>query len=134
MNQQKDLEKGYFFGINHEGKLVGAVAGDGKWHECIADHALPLLRWSFVSMTFDSKEGITLFIDGAQHGRKAFSASPDLATEADMVIGKTQTKLTPAFTDLKQCRVAHDWYNSKRSRKRDREENDGKAFIGGCSK
>ena len=46
INRQQDFQKGYFFGINQVGQLVGSLALDSGWKTCISAKALPLLKWS----------------------------------------------------------------------------------------
>ncbi len=109
INQQKDFKSGYFFGINHVGKLVGSIAIGSEWKTCISDESLPLLKWSFVTMVFDSKTGIKLSINGKKAGETLFTGSPVYANDVEICLGKTQMKMTPAFTERGTSKAIGSW-------------------------
>jgi len=102
VNQMKGyFKEGYLFGIDHRGRLVGAVSSGPKnrWRECISNESLPLLKWSHVSMTYKADRGIQLFINGEKAGELEFTGKPVYANESELCIGKTQAKMTPANTE-----------------------------------
>ena len=109
VNQQKDLKIGFFFGINHVGKLVGSLSVGDEWKTCISTDSVPLLQWSHVAMVFDVEKGVTLYINNKKVGENRFTGIPVFATDADIVLGKTQTKLTPAFTERKTSKALGSW-------------------------
>ena len=109
INQQIDFQKGYFFGINQIGQLVGSMAMDSGWKSCISEKCLPLLKWSHVSMVFDAKKGILIFINGDKAGESRFSGRPLYADSVDICIGKTQKKMTPALTERKTSKAVVSW-------------------------
>jgi hypothetical protein len=109
VNQQKELSTGFFFGINHVGKLVGSTSVSSGWKTCISVDSLPLLQWSHVAMVFDAEKGITLYINNKKAGENVFAGIPVFTTDADITLGKTQTKLTPAFTERKSSKAIGSW-------------------------
>ena len=109
INQQKDFKTGYFFGINHVGKLVSSVAVGGEWKECISGTSLPLLKWSHVAMVFNPEKGISLFLNGKKSGENLFKGNLVFADQAEICIGKTQTKMTPAFTERGTSKAIGSW-------------------------
>lgn len=101
INRQQDFQKGYFFGINQVGQLVGSVALDSGWKTCISTKPLPLLKWSHVTMVCDAGKRITLYINGEPAGETTISGHPVPAESVATSIGKTQVKMTPASTERK---------------------------------
>ena len=109
VNQQKDFSSGFFFGINHIGKLVGSLSVGAGWKTCISNESLSLLKWSHVAMVFDSKKGIALYINNKKVGENTFADIPIFAADMDLSLGKTQTKLTPAFTERNTSKAIGSW-------------------------
>ncbi len=109
VNQQQDFQKGYFFGIDHTGKLVGGVAVEGGWKQCVSDTPLPLLEWAHAAMVFDSASGIRLYLNGKPAGDSKFAGNPVFAKEAPITLGKTQTPMSPANTERRTSKSAQSW-------------------------
>ena len=109
INQQKDFKSGFLFGINHLGKLVAGIAIDNDWKTLVSTDSIPLLNWSFVAMKYEKNKGITLFIDGKEAGKSAFTGIPNFAATENISIGKTQTPMAPAFTERKTSRDIQSW-------------------------
>lgn len=109
INQQKDFKSGYLFGINSIGKLVAGISIDNEWKTFVSADSVPLLKWSFVSMKFERNSGITFYINGKEAGKNAISGSVNFASAENIVIGKTQTKMTPAFTERKTSLAIGSW-------------------------
>jgi len=109
VNQQKDFKSGYLFGINHLGKLVAGISINNEWESFVSTDSIPLLKWSFVAMKFEKNSGITFFINGKEAGKGSFSGTPDFAVSENIIIGKTQTPMAPAFTERKTSKNIHSW-------------------------
>lgn len=99
INQQEEMQSGFFLGIDDLGKLNGGVAVSSGWVDCISEESLPLLKWSQVSMTVQANKGISLYINGQKVAFKEIQGKPLLAEGIDVCIGKTQNKLTPIGTE-----------------------------------
>lgn len=109
INRQQNFQKGYFFGINQIGQLVGSLALDSGWTTCISTSSLPLLKWSSVAMVYDGTKGISLYLDGCEVGHEACTGSLITAEAAATCIGKTQVKMTPAMTERKISQAIKSW-------------------------
>jgi len=109
INQEKDFNSGFLFGINHIGKLAFSVAIDNQWESFVSTDSVPLLKWSFVAMRFEQKSGVTFYIDGKEAGKYTLSGIPNFAPDENIVIGKTQTRMAPAFTERKTSLEINSW-------------------------
>ncbi len=109
INRQQDFQKGYFFGINQIGQLVGSLALESGWTTCLSTSSLPLLKWSSVAMVYDGTKGLSLYLDGREVGRAACTGSLVTAEAAATCIGKTQVQMTPAMTERHSSRAVKSW-------------------------
>jgi len=109
INQQENFEKGYFFGIDHVGRLVAGIAMQDGWKKCISQHALPLLEWSHVAMVFDPATGLHLHLNGKPVGDISFTGTPVFAGNVPITLGKTQTPMSPANTERATSKAALSW-------------------------
>jgi len=109
VNQQADPVKGFFFGIDHAGCLVARVGTEAGLKSCISTESLPLLKWSHVAMVFDATQGIFLYLDGKRVGESLFLAKMVPDDEAEITLGKTQIKMSPANTERKISRDILSW-------------------------
>ena len=109
VNRQQDFQQGWFLGINQTGQVVGSLAIDSGWKTCISAQALPLLKWSQVTMVCDAGKRIALYIDGEPAGETAISGAAAPAEHLALCIGKTQTKMTPASTERKTSQAVQSW-------------------------
>ncbi len=95
VDQQKDQQAGYFFGVDALGHLGLQVDVDGVWQSLTSTAQLPLKKWAHVVGTFEENRGLTLFIDGKEAGRLAASGSMLPAGMVDLVIGRVREPLPP---------------------------------------
>jgi hypothetical protein len=109
INQQKDFKSGFLFGINQIGKLVAGISIDNEWKTFVSAYSVPLLKWSFVALKYERNNGITFFINGKEAGENAFSGTPDYAEYETISIGKTQTKMPPAYIEPKTTPGIKTW-------------------------
>jgi hypothetical protein len=93
VNQEKDRQSGYFFGIDPEGRFGLQVAIDGQWRESRSAVRLPLYAWNHLAGTFDPASGIKLYLNGKLVGEMKTHGAPRFAPEADVWIGRNQTPL-----------------------------------------
>jgi hypothetical protein len=93
VNQEKDHQAGYFFGIDPEGRFGLQVAVDGQWRESRSTVKLPLYAWNHLVAAFDPASGIKLYLNGTLVGETKISGTPRFAPEADLWIGRNQTPL-----------------------------------------
>ena len=93
VNQEKDRQSGYFFGIDPEGRFGLQTAVDGQWRESRSTVRLPLYAWNHLAGTFDPASGIKLYLNGKLVGEMKASGTPRFAPEADVWVGRNQTPL-----------------------------------------
>ncbi|MBM3312181.1 MAG: LamG domain-containing protein, partial [Candidatus Aminicenantes bacterium] len=93
VNQEKDRQAGFLFGIDPEGYFGLQLAVGGAWEECRSDVRLPLYAWHHLAAVFDASSGISLYWNGKPAGRKALTGKPSYAPEADLWIGRNLTPL-----------------------------------------
>jgi hypothetical protein len=93
VNQEKDRQSGYFFGIDPEGRFGLQLAVDGQWRESRSTVRLPLYAWNHLAGTFDPASGIKLYLNGKLVGEMKTSGTPRFAPEADVWVGRNQTPL-----------------------------------------
>jgi hypothetical protein len=67
-NQEYNHQRGFFLGIDAEGRVGLHAAIARQWRECISDQKIPFMEWSHIAATFDPDIGIKLFIDGQPAG------------------------------------------------------------------
>jgi len=93
VNQEKDHEAGYFFGIDQIGHVGLHLAVDGKWHECKSKETIPFMeKWSHIAGTFSKDAGITIYIDGKAAGTLAVKGPLTFAEGMDLQIGRNHKK------------------------------------------
>jgi len=93
VNQEKDRQAGYFFGLDPEGRFGLHLAVDGQWRESRSTVKLPLYTWNHIVGTFDPASGIKLYLNGKPAGEMKITGTPRFAPEADVWIGRNQTPL-----------------------------------------
>ncbi|MCJ7589465.1 MAG: LamG domain-containing protein, partial [Candidatus Aminicenantes bacterium] len=93
INQEKDRQAGYFFGIDPEGRFGLHLATREGWQDCRSSVGLPLYAWNNILGVFDPATGLRLYLNGQLVGEKAASGPPRFAPEVDVWIGHNQTPL-----------------------------------------
>jgi hypothetical protein len=109
VDQQQDLRKGYMLGINHRGQLVGGLGTKDRWVQLTSEKALPLLKWSHIAMTFEAGKGLRMFINGELVRSDAIRADPVFADDTPVVLGRTQTRMSPSETEREPSRAVLSW-------------------------
>ncbi|MCK4751007.1 MAG: LamG domain-containing protein, partial [Bacteroidales bacterium] len=96
VNQEYEHQRGFFFGIDAEGRIGFHAAVARQWRECISDIKIPFMEWSHVVATFDPELGISLFINGENAG--FLEVSGDLLNdfEKDLQIARNHRLTIPA--------------------------------------
>jgi len=96
VNQEYKHQRGFFFGIDAEGRVGFHAAIARQWRECISEQKIPFMDWSFIAATFDPESGINLYINGEPAG--SLSVQGDLLDdiEMDVQIGRNHERMIPA--------------------------------------
>jgi len=68
LDQEKQHQAGYYFGIDAEGRLGLQLSVWGNWEECASSIRVPLGKWTHVVGVYDEKTGIRLYLDGKLAG------------------------------------------------------------------
>ncbi len=93
-----------FFGIDHEGHIGMKLMLGGQLKECVSDVRIPLLKWSHIAGTFDSREGIKLYVNGKVVGSLATEGVLSPPAGQDLLIGRSQKRMSPANTERRPSR------------------------------
>lgn len=109
VNRQYKFQRGFLLGINHVGKLVGALSAGGKWYSCISVEAIPLLKWTHVALVYADDEGMELYINGKIMAKLPVHGKLDSYLEGNTIIGKNQEKMSPAYTERKTSIMEKTW-------------------------
>lgn len=109
INRQEHFSRGFLLGINHVGQLVGAISAGGEWHTCLSAKAISLTTWSHIAMTYTRGCGLKLYINGTLSGELTVPGIPDLYPEGVVLLGKTQEKMSPAYTERKTSMMEKNW-------------------------
>jgi hypothetical protein len=96
VNQEYEHQRGFFFGVDAEGRIGLHAAIDRNWRECISDQKIPFMAWSHIAATFDPQYGITLYINGIKAG--SLNVQGDLLADIKMnlQIGRNHKKTIPS--------------------------------------
>lgn len=95
VDQEKDRQAGYFFGIDSEGRLGLQLSVGGNWETCRSQGRLPRMKWTHVVGTYDLEDGISLYIDGELAGRLPVTGEMTPALDTGLQIGRNFDSLPP---------------------------------------
>jgi hypothetical protein len=102
----QEFEQRVFLGIDAHGRVGFKVRVDGRLSECVSNRALPLLRWSLVTATFDEQNGLSIFIDGQPAGSLSARGKITPPNGTDILIGKSRRRSGP---DGAERKASADW-------------------------
>jgi hypothetical protein len=88
----KDPSAGYYFAVDARGRVHLQVSVSGKWIKCQSEDGVPLLKWAHIAGTYDTKEGLTVYINGKKAGSTPTEGKVKFATEIDLLIGRNHNK------------------------------------------
>ncbi len=95
VDQDKDQDAGYFFGVDAEGRLGLQLSVWGNWEICRSDIRIPLTRWVYVVGVYDPVSGIHLYIDGKATGTLPLVGNFTPANDTPLRIGRNLQDLPP---------------------------------------
>jgi len=96
VDQEADQLAGYFFGIDAFGHLGLQADVDGVWQSLTSSTQLPLKKWAYVVGTFDSRQGLAIYINGTKVGALVTHGDLSPAKEVDLLIGRVRQAILPA--------------------------------------
>jgi len=116
VSQEKDQERGYYFGIDSQGHVGLRLSVEEKWHECKSENTpglkvgLELKRWYRVAGVYDSAGGIKIYIDGKVAGKLPVKGKVDFAPKTDLLIGRNHKPMTPTHP-VRTWATYPSWYS-----------------------
>jgi len=97
INQERDGEAGYFFGIDANGRLHFQLAVEGKWIKCNSKVKIPLMKWAHICGIYNEQEGINIYINGEKAGTTLVTDKVLFASDIDLLIGRNHKKRPPEY-------------------------------------
>jgi hypothetical protein len=116
ISQEKNEEKGYYFGVDSQGHVGMRLAIEGRWVECKSENApglkvgLALRKWHHVVGLYDSKSGITVYIDGKVAATLPVKGRVDFAQQAELLIGRNNKPMAPTHP-VRTWATYPSWYS-----------------------
>jgi hypothetical protein len=99
VDQEQFQQVGYSFGVDAFGHLGLKVSVQGVWQSVYSAAPLPLKKWAHVAGTFDSKRGLTIYIDGKEAGTLVAQGLMRPAERVDLLIGRAREPALPYPAD-----------------------------------
>jgi hypothetical protein len=96
VDQDIDNQRGFFFGMDAEGRVGLQLAVGGHWRICRSGQRLPLMAWSQVVASFDPAIGVTIFVNGRRAGFLATQGDFEPAPDSPLRLGRNLVNLPPA--------------------------------------
>ena len=94
-DQSAESQVGYFFGIDAFGHVGFDVAVNGVWQQLISSQKLPLKKWTRLAASFDSKSGMTIYINGEAAASLQAAGHFAQAVDADLIVGRVRAPMLP---------------------------------------
>jgi Concanavalin A-like lectin/glucanases superfamily len=95
VDQEQDRRRGYYFGIDSQGRLGMQLSVWGVWQVALSQIRVPLLQWTHVVGTYDPLSGVRLYIDGQLAGKLPVTGRMDPAKKMGLRIGRNFQDLPP---------------------------------------
>jgi len=94
--QEKNKEKGFYFGVGPQGQVGIFASVNGVWQSCQSEGKIGLKKWVHLVATFDKNIGFRIYINGRLSGKLDVVGKPVLASETDLLIGMNSKKVVPS--------------------------------------
>jgi hypothetical protein len=96
IEQRREEQAGYSFGIDAFGHVGLELAVGGEWQRILSKAQLPLRRWAHVAATFDPSHGLTVYLNGNSAGVLALQGNFEPAYRDELRIGRIREPQFPA--------------------------------------
>jgi hypothetical protein len=96
-----------FFGVDAHGHLGFKISIQGQIYTCISEEKLPLLSWNHVAATYDSSEGMKIFLNGELVSEEIVQGSISRETGSDLLLGMNIRKMGPVGSERKASADIH---------------------------
>ncbi|MHC4912346.1 MAG: LamG domain-containing protein, partial [Planctomycetota bacterium] len=115
-------ERGYYFGIDSQGRFGLGVQVGEEWVECKSEVReelkdkvgakvdLDLGRWYHVAAVYESGEGVRIYRDGKEVGRVSAAGKVKFAPELDILIGRNRAPTAPTHP-VRTWATYPSWYS-----------------------
>ncbi|MEM7298608.1 MAG: LamG domain-containing protein [Bacteroidota bacterium] len=95
-SQEYTHNRGFFFGIDGEGRVGLHAAIARQWRECISEKKIPFMEWSHIAATFDPEQGMKVYINGELSGELKVIGDLLYDRQIDMAIGRNHELTAPS--------------------------------------
>lgn len=95
VDQEKDQQAGYFFGVDALGHVSLQVDVAGIWYSLTSTAQIPLKKWAQITGTYDANRGLAIYLDGKEAGQLAVQGAMLPADMMDLLIGRVREPLPP---------------------------------------
>ncbi|MFL6353060.1 MAG: LamG domain-containing protein, partial [Bryobacteraceae bacterium] len=96
VEQRREDQAGYSFGIDSFGHFGLELAINGEWQRVLSKAQLPLRKWAQVSATFGPNHVLTLYLNGKQAGILTMDGNWEPAYREELRIGRVRSPQLPA--------------------------------------
>jgi len=115
-------KKGYYFGIDSQGRFGLCVAAGGKWIVCRSEIPpqrkktvgpkvdLDLRKWYHVAAVYQQGSGIRIYRNGIEVNSVSFIKPLDYDANLDIVIGRNRKKMAPTHP-VRTWATYPSWYS-----------------------
>ena len=115
-------KKGFYFGIDSQGRFGLCVEAGGKWIQCKSvvpekrkrtigpKVDLDLRKWYHLAAVYEPGKGIRIYENGREVNSVDFDASVEFAGELDIVIGRNRKKMAPTHP-VRPYATHPSWYS-----------------------
>lgn len=96
VEQRREDQAGYSFGIDSFGHFGLELAINGEWQRVLSKAQLPLRKWAEIAASFDANHGLTLYLDGKLAAQLSIQGSFEPAYREELRIGRVREPQLPA--------------------------------------
>jgi hypothetical protein len=94
-DQSADRQVGFFFGIDALGHVGFDAAVNGVWQQLTTNQRLPLKKWVSLTASFDTRVGMTIYINGEAVANLPTTDNFAQADQSDLYIGRVRDPTLP---------------------------------------
>lgn len=94
---QSDKERsGFYFGLGPQGEAGLFVSVNGSWEKCISSDKIILKEWTHIAATFNSKDGLKIYINGKLSTKLELKGELDIDSALEVLMGMNKEKVIPS--------------------------------------
>jgi hypothetical protein len=96
VTQAYHKQRGYYFGIDAEGRIGLHLAILRQWREFISEQKIPFMAWSHIAATFNPETGVCLYINGKLTDKFTIKGTLLVDIDMDLQIARNYNRTIPA--------------------------------------